>query len=80
MNDIITLLKTITDSNLPNTVKTLLTRLAVMLKRHHLDLSTAIAALSRIKDSGVHHSQCLLDNCRPTCPIRVAGEALKIVL
>lgn len=79
MNELVNLLKVISGSTLPDTLKTTLTRIGLLIQRQHLDISTAELALKKIQEAGIHHGQCVVDNCRPSCPIRIAAETLRII-
>lgn len=43
------------------------------------NVSTADGGLHRIVDADIHHPQCLVDNCRPSCPIRIAKGTLEMM-
>lgn len=55
-------------NNLDEIRRTLIGEAIIKLRMH--------SALRRIAANRVHHPQCVLDNCRQACPIRIATEAL----
>ncbi len=52
-------------------------KVAELIRRTTTKSLIAHHALRRITQNNTHHQQCILDNCRPACPIRIATEAME---
>lgn len=79
MNDVMKFLDSINRSPLPDTLKSPMIRVGVLTHRLMMDIRTTEVALKAIVNADIHHPNCVLDNCRPSCPIKLALAALKAV-